>query len=224
MDLDTTNGWLLKEGARKLGVELSQKDVDRFLIYLEELTLWTTKIDLISQTDPTSIIRKHFLDSVAVLPHISEASSILDLGSGAGFPGIPLAILLPDSSVSLIEARRKRISFLRQATRKINSKNLTIYEGRAEMFAQESMLRDAFDIVISRATWDNSTFLRLATPFLRAGGKICAMRGSRKDDDVFLPSSNREEIWFMRQYDYILPFGPEQRKLMIFSYNVPRDT
>jgi 16S rRNA (guanine527-N7)-methyltransferase len=220
----TAQSDLFKEGARKLGVELSQEYVDRLLIYLQELILWNTKIDLVSQTDPELIIRKHFLDSIAVLPHIQGSLSILDIGSGAGFPGIPLAILLPDSSVSLIEVKRKRINFLRQAARKIKGENLTVYEGRAEILAQESILENAFDLVISRATWDTPTFLRLAVPFVRCGGKILAMKGSRKDDAIFLSSFSKNGTWRVRQYDYTLPFGSEQRRLVTFSSSVPRDT
>ena len=224
MNAVATQIWLLKEGARKLGVELSQENVDRFLIYLEEIILWTAKIDLVSQTDPASIIRKHFLDSIAMLPHISEASSILDLGSGAGFPGIPLAMLMPNSSVSLIEARRKRINFLKQAARKIQGKNLVIYEGRAEILAKESTLQNTFDIVISRATWDNRTFLRLATPFLRTGGKILAMRGPQKNDEIAFSYPDLQKSWCRRQYEYSLPFGAEQRRVVVFACHVSRDT
>src|SRR5262245_42605624 len=147
---------LLDHGARNLGVELTEKVLAQFSTYLEELILWSQKIDLVSQTDPLAIIRKHFLDAIAVIAYLPQALSILDLGSGAGFPGSPLALSLPQISVTLIEARRKRVSFLKHIARKLKLQNLVIYEGRAEKLAQESALRDSFDVVITRATWEIS--------------------------------------------------------------------
>jgi 16S rRNA (guanine527-N7)-methyltransferase len=215
---------LLQEGARNLGVELTDKALAQFSTYLEELLLWSPKIDLISQTDPTSIIRKHFLDSIAVVPYLPKAVSILDLGSGAGFPGIPLAIALPQTSISLIEIRRKRVSFLRHVARRIGAKNLAVHEGRAEELAKDPLLHDAFDVVITRATWKIPTLLEFAYPFLRERGQVHAMRGPRNNDESPLLGLSSEKFTYIGHHDYTLPFGSEQRNLFAFSKNVPRAT
>src|ERR1051325_10413786 len=109
---------VLTEGATRLGVPLSDAAVTQLMLYLDELLRWSPKIDLVSQTDPKEIVRKHFLDSLAVIPFFAEQTTLLDLGSGAGFPGLPIAMALPHSSVSLVEVRRKRVNFLKEVIRK----------------------------------------------------------------------------------------------------------
>ncbi|MGE0681846.1 MAG: 16S rRNA (guanine(527)-N(7))-methyltransferase RsmG [Candidatus Binatia bacterium] len=214
----------LHEGAKNLEVELTDEALSQFSIYLEELLFWSPKIDLISQTDPALIIRKHFLDSIAVIPYLQKAASILDLGSGAGFPGIPLAIVLPQTFVTLIEARRKRVSFLKHVARRIAAKNLAIREGRVEELTRDSPLQEAFDVVITRATWKISTLLKFACPFLRMRGKVLAMKGPRSNDESPELSVVEGEFIPINCYDYVLPFGSEQRRLLGFCKNVPRDT
>jgi 16S rRNA (guanine527-N7)-methyltransferase len=215
---------LLQEGARNLGVELTDKALARFSTYLEELLFWSPKSDLISQTDPAAIIRKHFLDSIAVITYLPKDAFILDLGSGAGFPGIPLAIMLPQTSITLIEVRRKRVSFLKHVARSIGVKNLAIHEGRVEELARDPHLQEAFDIVITRATWNIPTLLEFARPFLRERGRILAMRGPRNNDDSPLRDIANEKFPYIGHHSYTLPFGSEQRNLFVFGKNVSRDT
>lgn len=215
---------LLKEGAENLGVHLTEKVLTQFSLYLEELLLWSPTIDLVAQTDPVLIIRKHFLDSVAAAAYFTRAVTILDLGSGAGLPGIPLALAFPQISFTLIEARRKRVSFLRHVARKIGMQNLTIREGRAETLAQDIALQVSFDIVITRATWSIASLLDLAYPFLRAEGKVFAMKGPRYEEEGHPQESPSEKYCFLNRHDYTLPFGTEQRILLIFAKHVSRDT
>lgn len=215
---------LLQEGARILGVELTDTALTQFFTYLEELLFWSAKIDLISQTDPALIIRKHFLDSIAVIPHLPKSASILDLGSGAGFPGVPLAISLPSSSLTLLEIRRKRISFLKHIVRKIDAKNLAICEGRAEEQAKDPTHQEAFDVVVTRATWGIPTLLELASPFLRGKGQVLAMRGPRDGDPAPLVNIADAQFTYINCYNYTLPFGSEKRCLFSFGKNVSRAT
>src|SRR5262245_9846012 len=121
---------LLTEGARFLGLELTSEQLTNFSLYLDELVRWSKVTNLISQADPEIIIRKHILDSLAVSLLIPSNIPILDLGSGAGFPGLVLAVVQPTCAVVLIEARRKRVSFLKETVRKTQSKNVRVYEGR----------------------------------------------------------------------------------------------
>lgn len=208
---------LLVEGAQSLGLHLAKDVASNLALYIEELRRWSPKIDLISQTDPAEIIRKHILDSLAVSPYIPEGATILDLGSGAGLPGIPLAIFLTKSPVTLLEARRKRVSFLKTVARDLRLENLTIYEGRAETLAHEQQLRSAFAVVVTRATWDTEQFLHFSTPFVQKEGIAIIMKGSgisnagnQEKEDSHLAFHLRE------QREYALPFGKEQRKLLIF--------
>lgn len=210
---------LLQDGAQQLGLTLRENEARLLSIYLETLIFWASRIDLVSQRDPAEIIRKHFLDTLAVARLLPTVSTILDLGSGAGFPGVPLALMHPHLAVALVEIRRKRVSFLREVKRKTGAQNLTIHEGRAEELAEKSQLRAAFDLVITRATWSIPTFLLYAYPFLRDQGTAMAMQGPQAEgepEQLFSVDSDR----VFRQtgrHEYTLPFGNERRLLLSFT-------
>jgi len=210
---------ILIEGAAQLGVPLSEAAVTQLMLYLEELLRWSPKIDLVSQTDPKEVIRKHFLDSLAVVPFLSEKMMLLDLGSGAGFPGLPIAIALPQSSVTLVEVRRKRVSFLKEVVRKIKAANVTICEGRAEVLAANPSLYGKFAVVITRATWEVGIYLRHAVPFLEKTGIAIAMQGPRLGPQNFHTETleNVPSFRLSTSHEYSLPFGSENRCLLIFT-------
>lgn len=182
--LDQDHARTLREGARQLSLTLSEATVSQFAIFIEEIQRWSTIADLLSQTDPATLIRKHILDSLALLPWIPAGSRVLDLGSGAGFPGLPLAIARPDVHVTLIEARRKRANFLKAAIRALALRNINAHEGRAEQLSQTEGLSAAFDLVVTRATWRLSLLLTLARPFLRPEGIVMAMKGPRLQHEL----------------------------------------
>jgi 16S rRNA (guanine527-N7)-methyltransferase len=210
---------LLIQGARCLGLELSDEHLARFSLYLEEIARWSRVTNLISQTDPEVIIRKHILDSLAIAPFIPADARLLDLGSGAGFPGLVLAILQPSRQVALIEARRKRVSFLKETARRINAMNVQVYEGRAEVLAKEDSLRNCFAVVITRATWSLKEFLLLASPFVADGGIAVAMKGLRGKKELSDLDNSLPTVGFClkKTHDYDLPFGEESRQALIFA-------
>jgi 16S rRNA (guanine527-N7)-methyltransferase len=210
---------LLEEGATHLGVDLSPEVMTLLYVYLQELLRWTPVIDLVSQNDPELIIRKHFLDSLAISPLIPSECGLLDLGSGAGFPGMVLAMLHPQRMVSLIEARRKRVSFLKDIARKTKLNNICVYEGRAQDLAKAVSLRGAFSVVVTRATWDLKTFLHLADPFLRIGGTALIMKGPQVKGELVDITESAKTIGFVLQkiHEYMLPFGKELRLAVLFT-------
>jgi 16S rRNA (guanine527-N7)-methyltransferase len=210
---------LLREGAGSLGLKLSEATLARFSIYLEELQRWSKIADLVSQEDLESIIRKHLLDSLAVFLLIPQQSRLLDLGSGAGFPGLALAIVDPSLAVVLIEARRKRANFLKEAIRKTQVTNVKVYEGRVEALAKDKSFHETFDVVITRATWNISTFLQLARPFAKESGLALCMKGPRIEKELTSPEKF-PLLWgfcLKNRHKYTLPFGKEQREVIIFS-------
>src|SRR5215207_4400129 len=168
---------LLREGAAQFSFTLTEEIITQFATFIQEIQRWSKIVDLLSQTDPETLIRKHILDSLALLPWIPEGRRMLDLGSGAGFPGLSLAIVKPDLSITLIEARRKRANFLKESIRKLRLHNVKAYEGRAEDLSRKKDLQGAFDIVVTRATWNISSFLNIARPFLHPHGFVMAMKG-----------------------------------------------
>jgi 16S rRNA (guanine527-N7)-methyltransferase len=210
---------LLTEGARHLGLELSDEHLARFSLYLEEIARWSRATNLISQTDPEVIIRKHILDSLAITPLLPVDARLLDLGSGAGFPGLVLAILQPSRQVNLIEARRKRVSFLKETARRIKAINVQVYEGRAEVLATEDSLRNSFATVITRATWSLKEFLLLASLFVADGGIAVAMKGPQGKKELSDLGNSPQDLSFYlkKTYDYNLPFGVESRQAIIFA-------
>ena len=210
---------LLTSGAKLLNVELTEQSIAQFTVYLEELHRWAKIVDLVSQSDPETIIRKHILDSLAATSTLPVRGRLLDLGSGAGFPGLPLAIVNPSLSVTLLEPRRKRVNFLKEVIRKANLTNTYAYEGRAEEFAQRDGWQATFAIVITRATWNIREFLNLATPFVTKDGVVIAMKGAKaekelKDEEAWLRG---EKVFLKKLTSYELPFGKESRCLAIFS-------
>jgi 16S rRNA (guanine527-N7)-methyltransferase len=209
----------LDEGAKALGVSLSATEIARLALYLEELLRWSKIADLIAPADPDRLIRKHFLDSLAIVPLLPAAGNVLDLGSGAGFPGLVLAIIVPTLQVALIEARRKRVNFLKTVGRTIQLANLQVYEGRAEQLATTPFLRAAFDVVVTRATWRLALFLSLAAPFVKPGGQLLAMKGPKIEQELTELSTAADGLrWSVRRrYRYVLPFGGERREVVIFD-------
>jgi 16S rRNA (guanine527-N7)-methyltransferase len=218
--LDQSQTFLLTEGAGLLGLELSDADLARFSIYVEEVQRWSQTTDLVSQADPETVIRKHVLDSLAVASLLPSDGRLLDLGSGAGFPGVVLAIIRPSQEVVLLEARRKRVSFLKEVVRRTKTMNVKVCEGRAETLAAKESLRGSFRVVITRATWSLKDFLRLASSFVADGGIALAMKGPRAEKELIgLEASFLQAIGFCLRkiHKYTLPFGGEKRQAIIFA-------
>jgi len=210
---------LLTQGARHLGLELSDEHLVRFSLYLEEIARWSRVTNLISQTDPEIIIRNHILDSLAITPFIPADARLLDLGSGAGFPGLVLALVQSSRKVVLIEARRKRVNFLKETARRINAMNVRVYEGRAEALAKEDSLQNSFAAVTTRATWSLKEFLLLASPFVADGGIAVAMKGPQGKKELNDLGNSLPTVGFClkKAHDYDLPFGEERRQALIFA-------
>ena len=210
---------LLTEGAGRLGVELSDEHCACFSLYLEEIARWSRVTNLISQSDRETIIRKHLLDSLAVSPLIPADVRLLDLSSGAGFPGLVLAVMQSAREVALIEARRKRVSFLKETVRRMKITNVKVYEGRVETLAKEICLRASFAAVISRATWGLKEFLTLAQPFIADRGTALALKGPRGEQELNDLADFPQTLGFCRQNicEYTLPFGAERRQVIIFA-------
>ncbi|OFV88594.1 MAG: 16S rRNA (guanine(527)-N(7))-methyltransferase RsmG [Acidobacteria bacterium RBG_16_68_9] len=156
---------------------LDLRQTQQLRCYLDLLLAWNRRIALISQRRPEAIICKHFADSLVAASLCRGGERVTDLGSGAGFPGLPVAIARPEASVCLIEATGKKVSFLLNVIAQATVSNATVAEGRIERLAQQPQFRGRSDMVISRASFDIASFLSLAKPFLAPGGRAIAMKG-----------------------------------------------
>ena len=153
------------DGARQLGIELDEGVSASFSIHASELIKWNLKINLTSITHPRDIAIKHFLDSLAPAQFIPGEGRLLDIGSGGGFPGIPLKILKPSLSVLLIDGVRKKVNFLKHVLRTLRLENTKAFQIRAENLLQEPEFAYPFDVIISRALSDLTPFVKKALPY-----------------------------------------------------------
>lgn len=164
-------------------VEFSDERVDRFQEFCAILQKWNDKINLTSEKDALSILEKHVFDSLQYLRWIDPCHKTLDIGSGAGFPGIPIKIIYPNLDLTLIESQRKRCSFLREAIRSLELKGTEVAEGRAESFFNQKTFSGKFDRVVFRGFSALDTCLTVGLPFLKTGGKIILKKGPEEMPD-----------------------------------------
>jgi 16S rRNA (guanine527-N7)-methyltransferase len=162
----------LADGVAQLGLSLPQPTQQRLLDYLSLLTKWNQAYNLTAVRDPSEMVSQHLLDCLAVVPYVS-ALTILDVGSGAGLPGVPLALALPNTQVTLLDSSQKKTAFLRQAVIELGLGNATIECARVERWSTA----ESFELVISRALSDLSEFVTLAGRLVAAGGALAAMKG-----------------------------------------------
>jgi 16S rRNA (guanine527-N7)-methyltransferase len=165
------------EAARVNGLTLSAAAKAQFETYIDTLLLWRTRLSLTAAATAESIVRNHIVDSLFVAPLVKSGFWVADLGSGAGFPGVPLAIACPWASVVLVEARRKKANFLREVLRKMRIANAQVVEARAESLGEHHA--GTYDLVVSRAVWRVADFLGICDALLRPEGVAVAMKGPR---------------------------------------------
>ena len=185
---ETREAAALERGAARLGVALPEGALAKLEAYLALLAKWNRTYNLTAIREPERMVTHHALDSLAVVPRLPqrEGIAVLDVGSGGGLPGIPIAIARPDARVALVDASAKKAAFLAQAAIELPLANVEAVAARVEDYAPGRR----FDVVISRAFSDLATFARLAVPHLAAGGVMLAMKGVHPDEELAeLPAS-----------------------------------
>ncbi len=168
---------VIYDGAKDLKIQIDRGKIDQFGIHAFELIKWTRKTNLTAISDPLEIAVKHFLDSIAPAPIIPPDISLLDIGSGGGFPGIPLKIMIPSLSVTLIDASRKKVSFLRHVIRMLGLDNIEACHVRVEDLSRDRILNNTYDVIVSRAVSSMVNFVQMSLPLLAKDGFIIAMKG-----------------------------------------------
>ena len=168
---------LLKETAASLGVAVDDTAAERLDVYARLLVEWNEKMNLTAITDPAGIVLKHFVDSLTALPLLPKtAFSLIDVGTGAGFPGLPLAILREDMQLTLLDSLNKRLLFLEEVCRAVGVSATRIH-ARAEEGGRNPALRDRFDVATARAVAGLPVLCELCLPFVKAGGHFLALKG-----------------------------------------------
>ena len=179
----------LHAGARKLGLQLSSDQLERFTVYYQELLAWNQRLNLTAITDYQEVQVKHFLDSLTVTlagpPALSQAEPrVIDVGTGAGIPGLPLKIVFPNIRLVLLDATAKKATFLHHLKHKLGLDGIDIVVGRAEEVAHMIQYRERFDIVLSRAVAPLPTLVELTLPFCTVGGRFIAQKKGAVDSEI----------------------------------------
>jgi len=188
----------LSEAACPFAVRLSDEAIDQLTAFVATLLHWRTRTSLTTAATAQQIIEEHIADSFALGPHIPTGSHLADIGSGAGFPGVPIAMARSDVQVVLVEARRKRASFLREILRQSSISNASVLEARAESLEPENT---RIDVITSRAFGTVASFLEIARALLPDGGVALAMKGPRGSLEATpYPGFGEPEI-----FEYALP-------------------
>ncbi len=241
---------IIRQGAQALGVDVSPEQADGFSTHARELIKWNQKVNLTAIADPFEIAVKHFVDSIAAAVLIPPSISILDIGSGGGFPGVPLKTLIPTLTVMLVDASRKKISFLKHVcrtlqlekidARHIRGEDIIIAPGfqetrvgfqKAPLDRSMPVWHKPFDVVISRASTSLTNFILMALPVLASDGVIVAMRGKVTDSELEslreclandpIASSMGSPDAAIAVNKYTLPFIEAQRSLVSIRRKSP---
>jgi len=175
----------LKNELEEYGITLTAKQLSQFMKYYSLLVEWNKKINLTSITELSEVVNKHFVDSLSLVNVIDITNQrIIDVGTGAGFPGIPIKIIFPDTNIILLDSLNKRIDFLDCVIEELGLLNISTIHGRAEDVARDIMYRETFDICVSRAVADLSILSEYCIPFLKKEGFFISYKSTLISEEI----------------------------------------
>ena len=172
------------ELSKKINVQLNDEQIKKYFEYMTLLLDWNEKINLTAITEMDDVILKHFIDSMTIFKYIENVESIIDVGTGAGFPGIPIAIMKKDVKITLLDSLNKRINFLNEVCSELKINNVETIHGRVEEIGKNKEHREKYDIAVSRAVANMSTLSEYLIPLVKIGGKCICMKGSEIEQEL----------------------------------------
>lgn len=215
----------LKKGLDNFHLAVDDEKINQFLLYYDVLIEWNSFMNLTTITDFEEVVLKHFIDSISLvkaIPDLSEKKyNLIDIGTGAGFPGIPLKIVFPNLKVTLLDSLNKRINFLNEVINKLELKNIAAVHGRAEDYAKPDKLREKYDICVSRAVANMAVLSEYCIPFVKQGGYFAAYK-SDKVAEEFESSIKAIDILggkYEKQVEFHLPFSDIYRNIILIRKN-----
>ncbi len=168
----------------KINITLNDKQYNDFYLYMNELIEWNKNINLTAITEVNEVIQKHFIDSLTILKFTNDNNKIIDVGTGAGFPGIPLKIVNSTLDVTLLDSLNKRILFLNNIIEELGLKNIKTIHSRVEDTANDTQYREKYDIATSRAVAQLNVLLEYLLPLVKVGGKCICMKGGNIEEEI----------------------------------------
>lgn len=208
----------IKNLSGNINIKMTENQIEKFYIYMKTLLEWNKKINLTAIEDEDEIILKHFIDSLTIQKYIKDAKNLIDIGTGAGFPGIPIAILNDNINITLLDSLNKRINFLNIIIQKLELDNVITIHGRAEDIAKLKTHREKYDIVTSRAVAPFNILLEYMLPFNKVNGKTISMKGSNIEEIENSSKALNELGGKINNIEKIfLPYTEIQRNIIIVN-------
>lgn len=213
---------LIREGAASWGLAVGERELELFARHAQEMLRWNAVTNLTAITEPAAVARDHFLDSLAAAPWVPAGARLIDVGSGAGFPGVPLHVAVAGLETLLLEAARKKVSFLRHLLRTIDLSGIGAEQGRLEDFAAAPQYRGRFEVVVCRAVTSLERFVPRALPLLREGGRLIALKGPGVEEELRglerrLQADRALGPLRVERFPYRLPGLREERTVCLIS-------
>lgn len=174
----------MREHGNEIGILLKEKQINQFYTYMNLLLEWNEKINLTAITNPEEITLKHFIDSMTIAKYIDKNLRLIDVGTGAGFPGIPLKIIREDIEITLLDSLNKRVNFLNEVINQLGLTKIQTIHSRVEDFGQDKKYREKFDCATSRAVANLATLAEYLMPLVKSNGVCISMKGSNVEEEI----------------------------------------